>query len=68
MIELKGPSASEIKNFIKEKNLVEFHLINEKTLVGQVLWYDENAFHVQEENGKIITLLKRAVISYSKIK
>ena len=67
MIELKGPSVAEIKNFIKEKNIVEFHLVNNKILAGQILWHDDNTFHLQIENNKRLTLLKHVIIYYSKI-
>ncbi len=68
MTELKGPGSAEIKNFIKEKYVVEFCLVNDKKLSGQILWHDENAFHIQAEDGRILTILKRAVIYYSKLR
>ncbi len=68
MIELKGPSSVEIKNFIKEKCIVEFCLFNDNKLSGKILWHDENAFHLQEENGRIVTILKKAVMYYSKVR
>ena len=68
MIELKGPGAAEIKNFIKEKNMVEFYLLNDKTLSGQILWHDDSIFHIKAEDGKILSLFKKAVVYYARIK
>lgn len=67
MTELKGPGLTEIKNFIKDKSLVEFYLVNDKTLTGQLLWKDMDSFHLQVEDKKSITILKRAVIYYTKV-
>ncbi|HSA06894.1 MAG TPA: hypothetical protein P5556_06920 [Candidatus Gastranaerophilales bacterium] len=67
MIELKGPGASEIKNFIKEKSRIEFCLLSDKTISGMILWHDENVFHLQTDAGNIITLFKNAVMYYSRI-
>jgi len=66
MTELKGPCLTEIKNFIKNKSLVTFYLINDKMFTGQILWRDEETFHLQLEDNKVITILKKAVIYYSK--
>ena len=65
MSELKGPTLFEIKQFIKDKTLIEFHTIDEKTINGHIIWYDDNAFHLSLENKKEITLLRRAVIYYA---
>jgi len=68
MIEIKGPSSAEIKNFIKEKSVVDFFMINSKTIRGQILWHDENVFHINSEDGQVLTIFKRAVMYYSKAK
>lgn len=67
MTELKGPGAEEIKKFIKDKSAVEFHLMNDKTVVGQILWHDKDVFHLQSQDNRALTVLKRAVVFYSKI-
>jgi hypothetical protein len=66
MIELKGPSAAEIKKIIREKSIVEFNLINGKTLTGSIVWADENAFHIQSDHNKVLTVLRTAIAYYFK--
>ncbi len=67
MMEFKGPSVFEIKNFIKEKALVEFKTINDKSLKGRILWFDKDSFHLELENQKNITILKTAISYYTKV-
>jgi hypothetical protein len=64
MIDLKGPTTAEIKKFIKAKSMVEFCLIGDKRLSGQILWHDEAAFHIRTGEGTEITIPKTAVIFY----
>jgi hypothetical protein len=64
MIDLKGPTTSEIKKFIKEKSMVEFCLIGNKTMSGQILWHDDASFHIRTGEGKEITIQKAAVLYY----
>ncbi|MDD3150375.1 MAG: hypothetical protein PHV68_06035 [Candidatus Gastranaerophilales bacterium] len=64
--ELKGPGIFEIRQFIKNKTVVEFYTVNDKFLKGQILWYDGESFHLQLENKQEITLLKTSVIYYLK--
>ncbi len=66
MIELKGPTAAEIKKFIKEKNLIEFCLINDKKLCGYILWHDESSFHIKTEGHEELTVIKTSVMYYSR--
>ncbi len=66
--ELKGPSLFEIKQSIQEKNWVEFCTVNDKTLKGQILWFDINTFHLILEDGKEVTLLRQSIIYYSILK
>ena len=66
MSELTGPSIFEIKQFIKDKTWIEFHTVNDKTFKGQINWFDNNAFQINLENGQTITLLREAIIYYSK--
>ena len=67
MRELKGPSYSEIKQFIQNKDLIEFNTVNNKILSGQICWFDNNSFHIKLENEKHITLLYSAIVYYTKI-
>ncbi|MFH0703140.1 MAG: hypothetical protein V2B14_06360 [bacterium] len=64
MNELKGPSVFEIKQFIKDKIWIEFHIIDNKTFKGQIIWFDDDAFHIILENSQKITLLKNSIIYY----
>ncbi|EKE02203.1 MAG: hypothetical protein ACD_20C00411G0004 [uncultured bacterium] len=66
MNDLKGPSISEIKQFIKDKTWVEFHTLNEKVFKGQIIWFDDNTFHISLENGQKITIVKSAIVYYGK--
>lgn len=66
MNDLKGPSISEIKQFIKDKTQVEFHTLNEKVFKGQIIWFDDNTFHISLENGQKITIVKSAIVYYGK--
>ncbi len=68
MTELKGPGFAEIKKFIKEQNLVEFHLIGDKIISGNILWHDEYLFHIQTEDGRSLTIMKPSILFYSKVK
>lgn len=68
MSELKGTTAEEIKNLIKEKLTVEFCLINDKKITGKLLWHDESSFHIRLDDEKETTILKNAVIYYSALK
>ena len=67
MAALKGPSYSEIKQFIINKDLVEFETINNKIIRGNILWFDNNSFHIAIENDKKLTLLGSSIVSYSKV-
>lgn len=66
MSELKGPSAFEIKNIIKNKEAVEFYTFNDKVIKGIVLWADDNAYHLRLDDNSEITLLKKSVLYYKK--
>jgi sRNA-binding regulator protein Hfq len=46
-----------------DKKTVTFALVNGHNVVGQVLWFDGSAYHVQSDLGEI-TLLKHAVLHY----
>ncbi|OGI21078.1 MAG: hypothetical protein A2287_01655 [Candidatus Melainabacteria bacterium RIFOXYA12_FULL_32_12] len=66
MNDLKGPSLSEIKQFIKDKIWVDFHTVNDKVFKGQIIWFDDSAFHINLENGQAITILRIAIVYYGK--
>jgi len=67
MNDLKGPGLFEIKEFIKDKSLIEFHTVNGKVLKGSIAWFDTLGFHLILENGQEITLIKESVIYYQKV-
>ena len=67
MSELKGPAAAEIKQFIKEKSLIEFYLINENKLRGQIIWFDGDFFHIKLDSGQSITLIKNSLAYYAHV-
>jgi len=64
MQSLKGPTFSEIKKFIKEEIKVEFNTINNKTFTGKIIWFDDYSFHLAQENGVEVTLLRNAIAYY----
>lgn len=66
MNELKSPSFFEIKQFIKDQEFIEFKLINNDVLCGKICWFDETSFHIELKNNKKITMLKSAIVYYSK--
>ena len=63
---LKGPGISEVRRFIQDKTIVEFHLINKETVKGQILWSDENVFHIKQNDNQGITLLNHSIAYYKK--
>lgn len=66
MNDLKGPSLFEIKQFIRNKSWITFHTINDRIFKGQIIWFDDDTFHISLENNQKITILRHAVIFYSK--
>jgi sRNA-binding regulator protein Hfq len=67
MNDLTGPSISEIKQFIKNKTKVELYTLNDKVLKGEIIWVDNNAFHIKQENGRKLTVQRNAVIYYGQV-
>ena len=67
MNDLKGPGIFELRQFIKDKNLVEFYTVNDKVLKGQILWFDNDSFHIKLENQQEVTVLKNNLVYYSKV-
>jgi sRNA-binding regulator protein Hfq len=63
----RGPSVAEIQRFIRDKQVVEFHLANGEKLSGRVRWFDESAFSIQSEDKPPITILRAAVMAYQAI-
>jgi len=67
MSELKSPSTKQIKQYIKDKAILEFHTVNNEIIKGHIVWYDSNLFHVLLDNGKEITLNKNAIVYYTQL-
>lgn len=66
MIELKGPSVFEIKQFIQNNDLIEFYTINDKILSGRIIWSDDEGFHIKLDDGQELTIMKKSIVYYSK--
>jgi len=66
MIQLKGPGIFEIKQFIKNNDLIEFHTIKDKILSGRIIWSDVDSFHIKIDDGKELTIIKKSIVYYSK--
>lgn len=62
--ENRGPSVAELQKFVREKNRVEFLLVNGERLTGVLRWFDEHAFCLVEEGDQTVTLLRQAVVAY----
>jgi len=67
MSELKSPATFQINQFIKNKSQIEFHLINNEILSGQIVWQGRELFHILLANGKEITLYKNAIAYYMQV-
>ncbi|MEI7475401.1 MAG: hypothetical protein WCK67_11560 [bacterium] len=67
MSENQGPSLFELKNFIINKKIVSFHLLNDKVITGNIIWHDVFCFHVKTDTGQEITVLKSAIAFYTAI-
>jgi len=65
--ELKGPAIFEIRQYIQNKNWVEFYTVNDRVIKGQILWFDGDSYHLKLENQQEITLLKHAVVYYNMV-
>lgn len=63
--ELRGPGQFEIRNFIKNKDKVEFYTSTEKIFTGTINWFDGESFHLTLESGQEITILKQSVVYYA---
>lgn len=64
-LDLKGPSAREIRNLIVNKVRVEFYTTCTTTYVGLINWFDETYFNITLDNGKVITLAIGHVVYFS---
>lgn len=62
--ESKRPSTAELQRFIREKTQLEFLLSNGDRLVGQLRWFDDQAFSVVSPGQKPVTILRPAVVAY----
>jgi len=60
----KGPSTAELQRFIREKARLEFLLSNGDRVVGNLRWFDEQAYSVVPEGQEPITILRLAVVAY----
>lgn len=67
MTEPQGPSTFELKNFITGRKIINFYLLNDKIITGNLIWHDRTCFHINDVNGQEITLLKSAIAYYSAI-
>lgn len=61
---IKGPSVAELQKYIRDKQQLEFLLINGDLVTGTLRWFDEHAFSLVAEDQKPITLLRGGVIRY----
>jgi len=60
----KGPSVAELQRHIRDKSKLEFLLSNGDRLVGQLKWFDEEAFCVVPDGQQPITIFRVAVLAY----
>lgn len=68
MNSLNGPSIHEIKEFIKNKTQILFCLSNNTEFKGQIVWSDDNAFHISlSDKEQTVTILKSAILYYHQI-
>ena len=63
----KRPSQIELQNFIRNKQMLSFLLVDGGTREGVLKWFDEKAFCIELSDGNSFTLLKGNVIGYGPI-
>lgn len=64
--ENKLPSVSQLQKFVREKTPVEIICLDGKSsrFSGLLKWYDGETFHLKQDDGSEITILRSAVLGY----
>ncbi len=61
----KTPTTAELQKFIRAETVLEFLSLDGKNkYVGSLRWFDEEAFHIKQEDGSEMTLLRSAILGY----
>ena len=63
----KRPSVVELQNFVRQKQKLEFLLVDGESKKGFLKWFDDSAFSLEVEGGRTLTLLRENVIGYGPI-
>ncbi|MFA7337975.1 MAG: hypothetical protein WC028_14405 [Candidatus Obscuribacterales bacterium] len=62
----KTPTTAELQKFIRELTVLEFFSLDGKgsKYIGALRWFDEEAFHIKQDDGSEMTLLRSAILGY----
>ena len=56
------PSIRQIQNFIKDKKKVELKLITEDTLVGKIMWQDDNCLCLSDQYQQLTLIWLQGIV------
>ncbi|MBC6418431.1 MAG: RNA-binding protein hfq [Prochloron sp. SP5CPC1] len=56
------PSIRQIQNFIKDKKKVELKLITGDTLVGKIMWQDDNCLCLSDQYQQLTLIWLQGIV------